>query len=334
MNRMQTVSERERYLYRRRLSGCVLVVLAFVSVAFSLMSGPSGFGFQGFLSDESAQKIFLYVRIPRVLCAFLVGFGLAVVGGIYQSLFKNYLASPFTLGVSSGAALMASIAILAGLAAGGGALVGVWALVGAMLSVGCILSIHRIHVRRDSFTLLLVGVVFSFFCSSLMVLVQYVANYAELFQVTRWLMGSIGSPPWDVLLLGFFVVALTFVWGLRNARVLDLFLFGDDMATVKGVDVNRQARIVFIFSSMVVGWIVAQCGVIGFVGIVVPAIARLLVGLPHRRVLPAAGLLGAILVLLCDALGRVVIAPFEIPAGVFTSVIGGPMFIWLVIRGR
>ncbi len=331
---MQTVSERGRGLYRRRVSGCVLVFFAFVSVAFSLMSGPAVFGFQEFLFDESAQKILLYVRIPRMLCAFLVGFGLAVVGGIYQSLFKNYLASPFTLGVSSGAALTASIAIMSGLAAGGGALVGVWALVGAMISVCCILLIHRIHVRRDSFTLLLVGVVFSFFCSSLMVLVQYVANYAELFQVTRWLMGSIGSPPWDVLLLGFFVVALTFVWGFRNARVLDLFLFGDDMATVKGVDVHRQTRIVFVISSMVVGWIVSQCGVIGFVGIVVPAIARLLVGLPHRRVLPAAGLLGAILVLVCDALGRVVIAPFEIPAGVFTSVIGGPMFIWLVIRGR
>lgn len=335
MNRMRIVADNPKIIGRRRSALWMLSLLTCASIISSLTYGPTSIEPLDLLQDASAQQILMQVRVPRMLCAFLVGFGLAVVGGMYQSLFKNYLASPFTLGVSSGAALVASVAIMFGLVRGGNsAAVGMWGLLGAIASVGSIVLIHRLHAKRDPFTLLLVGVVFSFFCSSLMALVQYIANYSELFQVTRWLMGGISSPSWDVLLLGFIAIACTFIWAMTNSRTLDLFLFGDDMATVKGVDILRETRIIFVITSIVVGWIVAQCGIIGFVGIVVPAIARQMVGLSHRRMLPVAGLTGASLVLACDTLGRIVISPFEIPAGVFTAVIGGPVFIWLVLRGR
>ena len=321
-------------LFRRRrrfLFFLSFVLIVVFSVSVSL--GSSGYGLSDMFVDESARAVLLHLRLPRAVCAVVVGFGLALIGGMYQSLFKNNLASPFTLGVSSGGALAASVALTCGFVSGrDGAILGIWALIGAALSVCCILIIHKFQHKREPHTLLLVGVVFSFFCSSLMALVQYIADYSELFQVTRWLMGGMSSSTWEVLFIGFIAVALTFTWAMRHARVLDLLLFGDDLATVKGVDVFKETRILFILSSVVVGWIVAQCGVVGFVGIVVPAVARMLVGISHRVMLPVAGVLGAILVSVCDTAGRVVIAPFEIPAGVFTAVLGGPVFIWLLLR--
>lgn len=318
---------RRRHLLSVLFLGLILIFIV------SLLIGSSGYGLRDMFVDETALAVLVHVRLPRAVCAVLVGFGLALVGGMYQSLFKNHLASPFTLGVSSGAALVASLAITCGFVSERhGALLGVWALFGAVLSVGCILMIHRFQYKREPHTLLLTGVVFSFFCSSLMALVQYLADYSQLFQVTRWLMGGISASSWDILFIGFVAVSLTFLWAMRHARVLDLLLFGDDVATVKGIDVFKETRILFILSSVVVGWIVAHCGMVGFVGIVVPAVARILVGISHRVMLPTAGVLGAILVSVCDVAGRVVIAPFEIPAGVFTAVFGGPIFMWLLLR--
>jgi iron complex transport system permease protein len=210
----------------------------------------------------------------------------------------------------------------------------VFALVGAFASIMLILSVYRLSYRKDSNTLLLVGIVFSFFCSSLLTLFQYVADYSQLFQITRWMMGGIPVAGWDDLILGAVCVAVVFVWSLRNTRGLDLMLFGDDVAAVKGVDTRRLTTATFILTSFVVGWIVAQCGVIGFVGIIVPALARLLVGVSHAQVIPLSALLGALLVLACDIAGRLLIAPFEIPAGVFTAVLGGPAFVVLLCRPR
>lgn len=330
---MQDSEDRRNLFWARRRFLFFLSLVLILVFSASLLVGSSGYGLRDMLFDGSARAVLLYLRLPRAVCAVVVGFGLALIGGMYQSLFKNHLASPFTLGVSSGAALAASVALTFGFVSGrDGAMLGIWALIGAVLSVWCILMIHKFQRKREPHTLLLVGVVFSFFCSSLMALVQYIADYSELFQVTRWLMGGMSSSTWEVLFIGFIAVALTFTWAMRHARVLDLLLFGDDLATVKGVDVFKETRILFILSSVVVGWIVAQCGVVGFVGIVVPAVARMLVGISHRVMLPVAGVLGAILVSVCDTAGRVVIAPFEIPAGVFTAVLGGPVFIWLLLR--
>jgi iron complex transport system permease protein len=259
--------------------------------------------------------------------------GLALVGATYQSIFKNYLASPFTLGVSSGAALAASAAVIFGLTSSRHGLdVGLCALMGAFVSIIVIVAIHRRQRFRDANSLLLVGIVFSFFCSSLMTLLQYLADYSQLFQVTRWMMGGIPSVGWGDLAIGAVCIAATLAWALRNSRGLDLLLFGDDLARVKGVDVSYLTNTTFVFTSFVVGWVVAQCGIIGFVGIIVPAAVRMVVGVSHAKVLPLSALFGAILVVVCDILGRIVIAPFEVPAGVFTAILGGPAFVLLLLR--
>lgn len=311
------------------LASCLLVFVCCVSV----LCGARTFSFEEIARDVDVRAIVFELRLPRTIFAVLVGAGLSLVGACYQALFRNYLASPFTLGVSSGAALAASSALVAGFTSGRNGLdVSVCAIFGALASIVLILTISSVQRASSRNSLLLVGIIFSFFCSSLLTLIQYVSDYSQLFRVTRWMMGGIPAVGWSDLILGTVCVLVTFVWLMRNERGLDLVLFGEDMASVKGIDVPTLVRTSFVLTSFVVGWIVAQCGVIGFVGIIVPAIGRIAIGLRHKYLLPLSALLGAILVVVCDVLGRVVIAPFEIPAGVFTSVIGGPIFIMLMMR--
>jgi iron complex transport system permease protein len=305
----------------------------FACFVINLFVGVTVYSPWDLVTNQQASSIVFGLRLPRGLCAVLVGAGLALVGAIYQALFRNYLASPFTLGVSAGAALAASSALVLGwVDSRYGFGVGVWALLGALLSIFLIVLIDLRRRRGDSNSLLLVGVMFSFFCSSLMTLSQYLADYSQLFQVTRWMMGGIPSASWFDLMLGFVLVSGASLWAWSNRRALDLALFGDDLATVKGVDVRRFSRVAFIITSFVVGWVVAQCGVIGFVGLIVPALARSVVGVAHERLLPLAVMGGAILVLICDTVGRVIVSPLEIPAGVFTALLGGPVFVWLLLR--
>jgi iron complex transport system permease protein len=310
----------------------VFLVLVCVT-ALSLLCGATFYSPRVAFSDPDAGSIIVNLRLPRTLCAILVGAGLSVAGATYQAIFRNYLASPFTLGVSSGAALSASAALLFGWCSSRYGLdIGVFALMGALASIVMITAIHSCNRKGDTQSLLLVGIVFSFFCSSVMSLLQYLADYSQLFQVTRWMMGGIPTASWGDLGIGATAIGVVIIWALKNAHGLDLMLFGDDFAAVKGVDVSRLTRTAFVLTSVVVGWVVAQCGVIGFVGIIVPAIARLLVGLTHARVLLLSALLGALLVVLCDVAGRVTVPPFEIPAGVFTAVVGGPVFVVLMLR--
>jgi iron complex transport system permease protein len=265
-----------------------------------------------------------------VLFTVLVGGALASVGAVYQTIFRNPLASPFTLGVSSGAALGASLSLMAAYSPIG---VATSAMLGAFASIMFIMVISRRLGESAGDSLLLVGVVFSFLCSSVLTMLQYISDYSQLFRVTRWMMGGIPAVSVGDIGVGFVLVGIFLSYVLTKHRDFDLALFGDDVASVKGVAISPLYYTTFILSSLIVGWVVAQCGVIGFVGIVVPACARLLVGLRHLVVIPFSFLLGAALVVLCDLLGRVVRPPFEVPAGVFTAIVGGPVFIVLVVLG-
>lgn len=305
-----------------------LVLLLVVVTLFALLCGASHFSISQILSDPDARSIVRELRLPRVLFAILVGGALAVVGAVYQSLFRNPLASPFTFGVSSGAALGASCALMFG--AHGISVQGA-AIAGAIATIFLILAISRGIRGSAGESLLLVGVVFSFFCSSVLTMLQYVSDYSQLFRVTRWMMGGVPTTQLSEIGGGAVVITLFVLWAMKHHRAFDLMLFGDDVAAVKGVDSERLYYMSFILSSLVVGWIVAQCGVIGFVGIIVPAIARHFVGLCHRHVIPVSFLIGGVLVTVCDLLGRIARPPFEVPAGVFTAVVGGPIFIFLAL---
>lgn len=302
---------------------------AFLLGVFSLLAllcGTSFYSPVAVYENADVAHVVSSLRAPRVIMAILVGGALALVGAVYQALFRNPLASPFSLGVSSGAALGASCALSLGLSPT------VAAIVSSIASVALIVSVSHSRISRTGETILLVGIIFSFFCSSVLTLVQYLSDYAQVFRMTRWMMGGIPVPELVDLLVGAAVVAGFVCWVFYHCTELDLMWFGDEMAKSKGVDVERLYRTAFLVTSVVVGWVVAECGVIGFVGIIVPAAVRILVGLKHRYVAPLAFLVGALLVVLCDLLGRVVSPPFEVPVGVFTAVIGGPLFLLLLVR--
>ena len=304
-----------------------LVALALASV-LALLLGTTTVVLQDLFSSSDVRMVLFELRLPRVLFAIVVGGALAVVGAAYQTLFRNPLASPFTLGVSSGAALGAALSLMTTTSVFG---VTSSAMLGALASISLILMVSRRMGAAAGDSLLLVGIVFSFFCSSILTMLQYVSDYSQLFRVTRWMMGGIPAVRLSDLGIGAMLVLMLLAWLARTYRDFDLMLFGDDVATVKGTSVRRLYYVTFILSSLVVGWIVSQCGVIGFVGIVVPAVARILVGLRHKYVVPLSFVLGALLVVLCDLLGRIVRPPFEVPAGVFTAILGGPIFIGLAI---
>lgn len=308
----------------------VSCIALFIVSCVGLLFGATSISFRDAFSSSDVRMVLFDLRLPRVLLAIVIGGALATVGAAYQTLFRNPLASPFTLGVSSGAAVGASCALMFG---GGAWGVASSAMFGALLSIGIILAVSRRIGSGGGESLLLVGIVFSFLCSSAVTMLYYMSDYSQLFRVTRWMMGGVPNATYPDLGVGGFLVLVLFVWLLRNARDLDLMAFGDEVATTKGVSVMPLYYVTFVLSSLVVGWIVAQCGVIGFVGIIVPAIARLLVGLRHQRVLPLSFILGALLVVMCDLMGRVARPPFEIPAGVFTALIGGPVFICLALVG-
>jgi iron complex transport system permease protein len=252
-------------------------------------------------------------------------------------LFRNPLATPFTLGVASGAAFGVALATRLGLAAAflGLATDSLAALAGALVAVSVVWLLTRARPASSSMVLLLAGVAMSFFFSSLILLLQYTASLGDSYQIVRWLMGGLaGVGTREVLhLLPF--VAVGVVALLWRARELDLLSIGADLAASRGVDVGHQRTVIFLAASVMVGGVVAACGPIGFVGMMAPHICRLLLGAGHRHLLPASCLFGGAFLAVCDTAARLVLAPAELPVGVITAFLGGPFFLWLlaVCRG-
>lgn len=279
-------------------------------------------------------QIFFIARLPRVLAAAIVGGTLALAGVVMQALLRNPLATPFTLGVSAGSALGAMLAITV-LPAWTGTLTSVplASLAGAL---GAVLIVYALaQVRHRGFStdvLLLAGVTLNAFFSALILLVQYLADFTETVRTLRWLMGDLdvaGYRPLG-LAVGLLAPALAvFAWLPRSLNALAL---GAEQAGSRGVPVLAVQRLAFFAASLATGVAVSLAGPIGFVGIIVPHLVRLLVGADHRLVMPAAALFGGAFLIGCDAIARTVIAPVELPVGVVTAVLGAPFFLWLLIR--
>lgn len=285
-------------------------------------------------SDNAEAVVFWRIRVPRVLAAFLAGSGLAISGMAFQALFRNPLATPFTLGVSGGAAFGAALYMRLGLSF---ALLGVsGSAMSAFIGAFCvILLVYALTRSRGGFatpTLLLAGVALSFFLSSMILALQYSASLHDSFRLVRWLMGGLGMVGYDAPLNLFPVVVAgaVILFMLRNE--LNLLTIGEDIAMSRGLDVARVKQLIFFAVSLMVGGIVAVCGPIGFVGMMSPHICRLLVGADHRRLYPATLLFGGAFLTLCDVISRTAFAPAEIPVGVITALIGGPFFLYLLLR--
>jgi iron complex transport system permease protein len=285
-------------------------------------------------ADNVDAQIFFVARLPRAVAAALVGGALAAAGVVFQGLLRNPLATPYTLGVSAGASLGAMMAITfgAGWAAGG---VASASLAGAFLAVLIVYALASARHRGLSTTvLLLAGVTLNAFFSALILFVQYLSDFAQTFRALRWLMGDLDVASYEPVLYALPLVVVAFAAFAWLARPLNLLSAGADAAATRGVSVERVQRVAFFSASLATGAAVAVGGPIGFIGIIVPHLVRLLVGADHRLVLPASTFFGAAFLVACDAAARTVIAPIELPVGIITAVIGGPFFLWLLITRR
>jgi iron complex transport system permease protein len=286
-------------------------------------------------TDNPDAQIFFIARLPRTLAGALVGSMLASAGVVFQGLLRNPLATPFTLGVSAGAALGAMLAITFG-----------WSLIwlgvpvaplasfaGSLMAVAIVYALATArHRGLSTDVLLLAGVTMNAFFSALILFVQYFADFSETFRILRWLMGDLDISSYQPLLTALPLVVVSFGFFAWLARPLNLLSLGTDAAESRGLDVLHAQRAAFLSASLATGAAVSVGGPVGFIGIVVPHLVRLLVGADHRIVLPASALFGAAFLIGCDAVARTVMAPLELPVGVITALIGGPFFLWLLVR--
>lgn len=289
------------------------------------------------LSNVSNTQVLIItnIRLPRIFMAALIGAGLSVVGASFQAIFKNPMADPYVLGISSGAALGASIAIVMGLqfTIFGVNLVTVFAFFGAILTTIIVYSIAKTGTKIPTNVLLLAGVSVSFLLSSLISLIM-IFNREQVEQIVFWTMGSIASANWQQVLslLPFIVLGCTLM--IVYARDLNIMLTGDETASSLGVDVDKVKKILLVISSIIVAACVSVSGIIGFVGLIIPHMIRLLVGPDHRNLLPFSTIGGAIFMIIADTLARTLVPPAEIPVGAITSVFGAPYFIYLLIKNK
>jgi iron complex transport system permease protein len=280
-------------------------------------------------------QIFFLARLPRVAAGALVGATLAAAGVVFQALLRNPLATPFTLGVSAGASLGAMLAIIGGasLALGPLSPVPLASLAGAALASTIVYWLATPWGRAMSTSvLLLAGVTLNSFFSALIMFLQYIADFAQVYRAARWLMGDLDVGGFPPLLAVLPLVALAFLMFALLPSSLNLLSVGEDAAAARGVDVVRAHRLAFLSASLATSAAVALAGPIGFIGIVVPHLVRLMVGVDHRIVLPASALFGAAFLVACDLAARTLLAPVEIPVGVVTALVGGPFFLWLLVR--
>ena len=316
------------------LSGAVLVLTPFWGM--DAISPGDILDDAGDADGVDVEEIFWRLRVPRVALAYLAGAALALGGMIFQALFRNDLATPFTLGVSSGAALGATIYLRLGLAFTLGWFDGLSlaAFAGALLAV---LLVHGLVGSRSDAsggTMLLAGVAVSFTLASLLLFVHYTSDAAQSFNILRWLMGRLDVVGADAV-YGLLPVVLTGgALGLFFHRELNLLAVDEEFAVSRGVDARRTRTLLFFGTSLMVGGVVAVCGPIGFVGMMAPHMCRLLVGGDHRWLGPATLMLGGSFLALSDLLARTLIAPAEIPVGVVTALCGGPFFLWLLVGRR
>lgn len=271
-------------------------------------------------------------RLPRVLMAVLVGAALAVVGSILQAIVRNPLADPYVLGASSGAALGAVGALALG-ASVPGLFVSGSAFAGAAVAGVVVYALASRGGRIESLRLVLAGVALSYLFSAVTGWITSTADHGKLPGLLFFLLGSISSASWEMLALPAAALALGFAWAVHRASHLDAAMTGDETAASLGVDMTRLRIEALVVTAAMTGGVVAVAGGIGFVGMVVPHVCRLLVGAGHRALLPFAAVTGALLLVLVDTLARTAASPREIPLGVVTALVGAPFFLWL-LRSR
>ncbi len=285
--------------------------------------------------SETQETIVWQLRLPRVLGAAVVGAALAAAGVLFQGLLRNPMADPYLLGTSGGAALAATIALLVPATSQvmGFTLVPVAAFFGALVAVLLVYQIARVGSRAPITTLLLAGFAASSMMAAAMSFLM-LTNQNALQHVVLWTMGGISASGWDALGVVAPLILVGVVMAYAMTFDLNAFLLGEEQAAALGVAVERQKFMLLAVGALLTGAAVAISGLVGFVGLVVPHIVRLVVGPDHRLLLPAAVVSGAIFLVLADLVARMVLAPSEVPLGVVTALVGAPFFIYLLRRNK
>ncbi len=304
-----------------------------IAIVFDHLMEP--FGLQLDASYTQQQDAVVWsIRLPRILLGVMVGSALAVSGAALQGMFRNPLADPALIGVSNGAALGAVLALGLSISVLGRWTTPVFAFVGGMLFALLGYALARQNGRTEVVTLILAGIALNTFAGAGVALVTFVADDAQLRAIIFWSMGSLGGATWrSVLAAAPFVIA-GLIASLWWRRPLNLMTLGEREARHLGVETERVRLLVIVFTALMTGASVAVAGVVGFVGLIVPHVIRLVSGPNHRVLLPASALGGAILIVLADLVARTIISPLELPLGVLTAFIGGPFLLILMLRTR
>jgi iron complex transport system permease protein len=317
------------------LFGIGLVLPLALSLYGSGIASPADL-FSAAFRDSVAGRVFWGIRIPRVLLGYAAGAALALAGLVFQAVFRNPLATPFTLGVSSGAACGAAIAVQLGLVVevAGFSSIPLFAFLGAVATILLVFGLASACRDLSTEIMLLTGVALSFFFSAVIMFIQYLSDFTGSYQLVRWLMGDLNTAgyfkPLELLIL----TTAGSVPVIFHARALNLLLAGDDFAQSRGVNVTRSRVVLLGAVSLVTGGVVALCGPIGFVGMMIPHMLKIAVGSDHVRLVPLSLAAGGAFLALCDWAARTLIAPAEIPVGILTALLGGPFFLWMLIRAR
>ncbi|MFP6833259.1 MAG: iron chelate uptake ABC transporter family permease subunit, partial [Porticoccaceae bacterium] len=285
------------------------------------------------------QSIIMDIRLPRLILALLVGAVLAILGAVMQGLFRNPLADPSLIGVSGGASVGASIVIVT---AGGAMLsplaglsmVALGAFIGGVITTLLVYRVATSSLGTSVTTMLLAGIAIGAIAGAFNSLLSYFSDNQMLRQISVWQMGNLGGANWQKASLMAAVSLIIFSLLPSHAKSLNAFLLGESEARHLGIDVQRIKRQLIFLTALGVGVSVALAGLIGFVGLVIPHMVRLLIGPDHRALLPASALAGASLLLIADSIARVVVLPAELPTGILTALLGAPFFVVLLLKQR
>lgn len=329
--------------FSRRRSVSIFALLSIILILVALAAASWGVAPIPLLSylvgkanwKEGFGVILFQIRLPRIVLAILVGASLALAGAVYQAIFKNHLADPYIIGVSAGAGLGATVGIILNI---GQHSLGIYAIpvlafAGGLLTIILVYQIAKVGTRVPVTSLLLAGLAVSSTLAALMSLIMVLGG-KDLHTVVFWLMGGLYTANWDQVKMALPLILIGAPIPFFFVRELNVMLLGEERAQHLGVEIERVKKILLTVASMVTAAAVAVSGLVGFIGLMVPHLVRLVVGPEHRGLLPVSLLCGAILLLLADTLARNVLNPVEIPVGIVTAILGGPFFLFLLFKKR
>ena len=322
---------------RNSLKFILLLIILVITFIVAMISGISDISVIDMLKslfsagDGNTYTIINQIRFPRVVLAIVAGAGLACSGCVFQGVLRNPLADPFTLGISGGAAFGASIGFAFGITKLSWIFLPLLGFGGAILSV-CLVYILNMKKEFDSNSMILSGVVASYIFSSAVMLVFSISSSDQLYSAFMWLMGNLAFFDERLLPMVIILVMLGVIVLCCLGNVINIISLGNEKSNSLGINTSRAVKYIFLLSSLITACIVSCCGVIGFVGLMIPHITRKFVGNNNKILMPFSAVVGSIFLLICDTVSRTVVAPLEIPIGVITSIIGGLFFVFLLLK--